>query len=107
MYTSARLCALNSIPALAFKNSLICEFVRHSAFRILMCIPQRLAYPVPPIFRIILHWNQVLFQDHLVLDNSLRIPTAILAYTEWLPDRRAKDEGRLHLHSRFPTSYLS
>jgi predicted alpha/beta superfamily hydrolase len=24
-----------------------------------------------------------------------------------LPDRRAKDEGRLHLHSRFPTSYLS
>jgi enterochelin esterase-like enzyme len=24
-----------------------------------------------------------------------------------LPDRRAKDEGRLRLHSRFPTSYLS
>ena len=70
MYTSARLCALNSIPALTFKNSLICEFVRLSAFRVLMCIPQRLAYPVSPIFRIILHWNQVLFQDHLVLGNS-------------------------------------
>ena len=24
-----------------------------------------------------------------------------------MPDRRAKDEGRLRLHSRFPTSYLS
>jgi predicted alpha/beta superfamily hydrolase len=24
-----------------------------------------------------------------------------------LPDRRAKDEGRLHLHSRFPSRYLS
>jgi hypothetical protein len=35
-----------------------------------MCISQRLAYAVPPIFRIILHWNQVLFQGHLVLDNS-------------------------------------
>jgi predicted alpha/beta superfamily hydrolase len=30
-----------------------------------------------------------------------------LAYTEWLPYRRAQDEGRLRLHSRFPTKYLS
>jgi hypothetical protein len=30
--------------------------------RILMYIPQRFAHPDPPIFRIILHWNQTLFQ---------------------------------------------
>src|ERR1035437_6595733 len=59
------------MPSLAFKNSLICVWFRLSAFRILICIPQRLAYPVPPIFRIILCWNQVSFQDHLVLDNSV------------------------------------
>src|SRR5579875_210395 len=54
-YTSARVWPANSIASLAFKNSPICEWVRLSAFRILICIPQRRAYPAPPIFRIILH----------------------------------------------------
>src|SRR5579875_3307918 len=54
-YTSARVWPANSIASLAFKNSPICEWVRLSAFRIPICIPQRRAYPAPPIFRIILH----------------------------------------------------
>jgi hypothetical protein len=69
-YTSARPYPANSIPSLASKNSLICDWVRLLAFRIPICIPQRLAYPDPPIFRVILYWNQVPFHHHLVLDNS-------------------------------------
>jgi hypothetical protein len=46
-----------------------------------MCIPKRIAHPDPPIFRIILHWNQTLFQDHLALDNSLEQVKAVLFYT--------------------------
>src|SRR4051794_3482184 len=33
------------------------------------CIPAQTASP-PHIFRITLYWNQIPFQDHLVLDNS-------------------------------------
>src|SRR5580693_4513524 len=45
--------------SLAFKNSLICESVRLSAFRILMCaFPSGLSIPILPV------------QDHLVFDNS-------------------------------------
>jgi hypothetical protein len=35
-----------------------------------MCIPLQHAYPATSIFRIVLYWNQVAFQDHVVLDNS-------------------------------------
>jgi hypothetical protein len=57
-----------------------------------MCIPQRHAYPAPPILRIILYWNQVAFQDHLVLDNSSPASTAELCYThEWFPASDGRD----------------
>ena len=36
-----------------------------------ICIRSQTAPPYP-IFRIILYWNQVAFQDHLVLENSAR-----------------------------------
>jgi hypothetical protein len=35
-----------------------------------MYIPLQRAYSIPSIFRIILYWNQVSFQDHLVLEYS-------------------------------------
>src|SRR5437764_14374244 len=45
-----------------------------------MCILRQHAYAGTPIFRIILHWNQVLFQDHLVLDNSPVLGPCVLSY---------------------------
>jgi len=48
-----------------------------------MCIPKRIAHPDPPIFRIILHWNQTLFQDHLALDNSV-VKSLPLSAVRWL-----------------------
>src|ERR1039458_6454915 len=35
------------------------------------CIRSQLARQPPSIFSIIMHWNQVAFQYHLALDNSL------------------------------------
>jgi hypothetical protein len=46
-----------------------CSQLSSSAFCKLICIRPQIAQPLP-IFRITLYWNQVLFQDHLVLDNS-------------------------------------
>src|SRR6266478_4913627 len=58
------------MPLLPFKNSLICCPVRASAFSMRICTRPPHVYLKPPIFRIILCWNQRPLQDHLVLDNS-------------------------------------
>src|SRR5665811_2345142 len=70
LYNSARFWPWNSMVSLPLRNSRICSQVSDSAFCIRSCTRPRNALPFH-IFRIILYWNQVLFQDHLVLDNSL------------------------------------
>src|ERR1035441_11026512 len=82
--------------SLPLRNSRICSQVSDSAFCIRICIRPRNALPLH-IFRIILYWNQVLFQDHLVLDNSPRPPGHALWYSvaepfrakEWTPNARS------------------
>jgi hypothetical protein len=71
-YNSARFWPLNSIfDRFAARGGTveICSSVSHSAFCMRICIRPPNAPPLH-IFTIILYWNQVLFQDHLLLDNS-------------------------------------
>src|ERR1039457_1308351 len=49
------------------------------------CIRSQLARHSTSIFSIILHWNQVAFQDHLALDNSLIASPRRVPHTEKVP----------------------
>ena len=50
-----------------------------------MYIPLQRAYSIPSIFRIILYWNQVSFQDHLVLEYSVISGRVSFLYSDsWL-----------------------
>src|SRR5664279_4725268 len=68
-YISARPRPANSISALDSRNSWICSWFKYSAFCIVNCI--RPKHAATPSFMLMLHWNQLRFNAHLALDNSL------------------------------------
>src|SRR5712691_2130259 len=59
---------------LDLRNSRICSWLRLSAFCMRTCTRPRHAYPIVPVFMLILHWKPPRplphFHAHLALDNS-------------------------------------
>ena len=62
-----------ALHRLASKNAPIASGARDYTFRIRIRLPRRMPQPGPPgwVFRITMDWKPALFQDHLVLDNTV------------------------------------